>query len=245
MSGGLPGLAGTDHVGFTVPDVEAATRFFVDVIGCTLVFEIGPFQSADDWMQVHLGVDPRAVVRKLRMFRCKTGPSFEIFEYELEGACATPPRNSDVGGHHLAFYVEDIGAAVTHLKSHGIAVPGDPVTMAAGPTKGLTWVYFLSPWGMQLELVSYPAGMAVANQTPGALWSPRESGEHTEACSGPGRTACAGEMLALRRMGEHGPGRRSQRGGAFLYSPRSAFPERRIDTAESSASTQGVPRASN
>jgi catechol 2,3-dioxygenase-like lactoylglutathione lyase family enzyme len=47
---GLPGLAGTDHVGFTVPDLEVATRFFVDVIGCVQVFEIGPLQSDDDWM---------------------------------------------------------------------------------------------------------------------------------------------------------------------------------------------------
>ena len=30
---GLPGLAGTDHVGFTVPDLDEAVRFFVDVIG--------------------------------------------------------------------------------------------------------------------------------------------------------------------------------------------------------------------
>jgi catechol 2,3-dioxygenase-like lactoylglutathione lyase family enzyme len=173
MSGGLPGLAGTDHVGFTVPDMDAATRFFVDVIGCTQVFEIGPFQSDDDWMRAQLGVDPRAVIRKLRMFRCRMGPSFEIFEYELEGARESPPKNSDVGGHHLAFYVEDIGAAVAYLKSHGINVQGDPVTMETGPTQGLTWVYFLAPWGMQLELVSYPAGMAVTNQTPGCLWSPK------------------------------------------------------------------------
>jgi catechol 2,3-dioxygenase-like lactoylglutathione lyase family enzyme len=96
MSGGLPGLAGTDHVGFTVPDIEAATRFFVAVIGCELVFEIGPFKSDDDWMQAQLGVDPRAVIRKLGMFRCKTGPSFEIFEYQLDSANAIPPRNSDV-----------------------------------------------------------------------------------------------------------------------------------------------------
>jgi catechol 2,3-dioxygenase-like lactoylglutathione lyase family enzyme len=125
MSGGLPGLAGTDHVGFTAPDI-------VDVIGCTLVFEIGPFQSDDDWMQVHLGVDPRAVLRSLRMFRCKTGPSFEIFEYKLAGARAVPPGNSDVGGHHLAFYVDDIGAAVAYLKSLGITVQGNPVTMETG-----------------------------------------------------------------------------------------------------------------
>src|SRR5215469_15931053 len=139
MSDGLPGLAGTDHVGFTVPDIEAATRFFVDVIGCTLVYEIGPFRSDGDWMQVHLGVDPRAVIRKLRMFRCKTGPSFEIFEYEFEGANERLPRNSDVGGHHLAFYVADIGAAVAYLKLHGITVQGDPTTMESGPSHGLTW----------------------------------------------------------------------------------------------------------
>jgi catechol 2,3-dioxygenase-like lactoylglutathione lyase family enzyme len=174
MSGGLPGLAGTDHVGFTVPDLEAATRFFVDVIGCVLVYEIGPFQSDDDWMEVRLGVDRRAVIRKLRMFRCKTGPSFEVFEYELEGASATPPRNSDVGGHHLAFYVEDVSAAVAYLKAHGIAVQGEPTTMESGPSKGLTWVYFLSPWGMQLELVSYPAGIAALHADPTALWSPKD-----------------------------------------------------------------------
>jgi catechol 2,3-dioxygenase-like lactoylglutathione lyase family enzyme len=174
MSGGLPGLAGTDHVGFTVPDIEAATRFFVDVIGCKLVFEIGPFKSDDDWMQAQLGVDPRAVIRKLRMFRCKTGPSFEIFEYQLDGVTPISPRNSDVGGHHLAFYVEDVSAAVAYLKAQGITVQGEPTTMESGPSKGLTWVYFLSPWGMQLELVSYPAGMDVLHANPGALWSPKD-----------------------------------------------------------------------
>jgi catechol 2,3-dioxygenase-like lactoylglutathione lyase family enzyme len=174
MSDGLPGLAGGDHIGFTVPDIEAATRFFVDVIGCEQVFEIGPFQSDDDWMKVQLGVHPRAVVKSLRMLRCKTGPSFELFEYDLEGAGAHSPANSDVGGHHLAFYVEDIGAAVAYLKDKGVTVQGEPVTMEEGPSQGLSWVYFLAPWGMQLELVSYPDGMAVTNESPGALWSPKQ-----------------------------------------------------------------------
>nr|WP_284290002.1 hypothetical protein [Angustibacter aerolatus] len=30
----LPGLVGLDHVGLTVPDIEQATRFLVDVLGC-------------------------------------------------------------------------------------------------------------------------------------------------------------------------------------------------------------------
>ena len=46
----LPGLAGAEHVGFTVPDLDAAVRFFTEAIGCTKAYEIGPFQAADDWM---------------------------------------------------------------------------------------------------------------------------------------------------------------------------------------------------
>lgn len=172
---GLPGLAGSDHVGFTVPDVEEATRFFVDVIGCTVVFEIGPFVSDDDWMQVHLGVHPRAVIKTLRMLRCKNGPAFELFEYELEGAKQVPPANSDVGAVHLGFMVDDMDAAVAHLKAHGVDVQGEPTTIEDGPSEGLTWVYFRAPWGMQLELVSYPTGMAVTRAKPDALWKPMAS----------------------------------------------------------------------
>lgn len=175
MSGGLPGLRGSDHIGFTVPDIEVATRFFVDVIGCTVVFEIGPFVSDDDWMQEHLGVHPRAVIKTLRMLRCKNGPAFELFEYDLEGAAKVPPANSDVGAAHLGFMVDDMDAAVAHLKAHGVSVQGDPTTMTDGPSEGLTWVYFLAPWGMQLELVSYPNGLAVTRANPDSLWSPMAS----------------------------------------------------------------------
>ena len=31
---GLPGLAGGDHIGITVPNLDAALAFFVEVIGC-------------------------------------------------------------------------------------------------------------------------------------------------------------------------------------------------------------------
>ena len=30
---GMPGLKGTDHIGFTVPDLDEAIDFFVNVIG--------------------------------------------------------------------------------------------------------------------------------------------------------------------------------------------------------------------
>lgn len=159
-------------MGFTVPDMTQAVRFFTEVLGCSVAYEIGPFSAADDWMSRQLGVHPRAVLRRLVMLRCRTGANFELFEYELDGRTLDPPANSDVGGHHLAFHVSDIAAAVDYLRAQGVVVQGDIVTMAEGPSRGLSWVYFLAPWGMQLELVSAPHGQAVTDADPRALWSP-------------------------------------------------------------------------
>ena len=38
----LPGLRGVDHIGITVPDIEQATAFFVDVLGCNMGFKRRP-----------------------------------------------------------------------------------------------------------------------------------------------------------------------------------------------------------
>jgi catechol 2,3-dioxygenase-like lactoylglutathione lyase family enzyme len=169
---GLPGLRGTDHVGFTVPDLDEAVDFFVNVIGCEEFYELGPFRSDDDWMQTHLNVHPRAVMKKLRFLRCRNGSNFEIFEYESPDQNSRQPKNSDIGGHHLAFYVDDFDKALGFLKSHGVKILGEPTVRTAGPSAGQTWVYFLAPWGMQLELVSFPKGKGYEQGTSRCLWHP-------------------------------------------------------------------------
>lgn len=169
---GLPGLRGTDHIGFTVPDLDEAVRFFVDVLGCEPFYELGPFQSDGDWMATHLNVHPRAVMRRLKFVRCGFGSNFEIFEYSAPDQRREQPQNSDVGGHHLAFYVDDIDAAVAYLKARGIRVLGEPTVRTSGPNGGQTWVYFLSPWGMQFELVSFPEGKGYERDTDARLWHP-------------------------------------------------------------------------
>jgi catechol 2,3-dioxygenase-like lactoylglutathione lyase family enzyme len=169
---GLPGLRGLDHVGFTVPDLEQAVRFFVDVLGCERFYDLGPFRSDGDWMARHLGVHPRAVMKKLTLLRCGHGSNFEIFEYEAPDRRTEQPRNSDVGGHHLAFYVDDMDAALAYLKAHGVRVLGEPTVRRDGPSGGQTWVYFLTPWGMQCELVSFPEGKGYEKDTDRRLWHP-------------------------------------------------------------------------
>jgi glyoxylase I family protein len=84
---------------------------------------------------------------------------FEVFEYRAPDQCHSLPRNSDIGGHHVAIYVEDMDAAVAALHEHGLQVLGTP-TASRGASEGQRWIYFVSPWGMQFELVSYPQGKA-------------------------------------------------------------------------------------
>jgi catechol 2,3-dioxygenase-like lactoylglutathione lyase family enzyme len=171
--GGLPGLRGGDHVGITVPDLEEATRFFVDVLGAERFYDLGPMAAEDDWMRTHLGVDPTARVERLRFLRLGTGLNLELFEYTAPDQRREPPLNSDVGGFHLALYVDDFEAALDYLRAAGVDVMGEPTRRTSGPSAGQTWIYFRTPWGLQLELVSYPDGKAYERESATHLWDPR------------------------------------------------------------------------
>jgi len=169
----MPGLRGVEHIGFTVPDVEEATRFFVDVLGCEVFYDSGPFQfSEGDWMTRHLNVHPRAEIRKIRFLRCGHGSNLELFEYASPDQRTEPPANSDIGGHHLCFYTDDFDASLAWLREHGVRILDEPKTKDHGPNSGITWVYFLAPWGMQFELVSFPRGKGYEKTADRRLWSP-------------------------------------------------------------------------
>lgn len=169
----LPGLAGIEHIGLTVPDLEQATRFFVDLLGAETLYDVGPFERPDDWMASHLAVHPRARINKIRVLRVANGPVLEVFEFTAPDQNTALPRNSDVGGWHIAFYVEDMDAALLALRTHGVSIQSGPVEMTEGPSQGLSWLYFQAPWGQQLELVSYPGGLAAYKALTQEVWRPR------------------------------------------------------------------------
>jgi catechol 2,3-dioxygenase-like lactoylglutathione lyase family enzyme len=135
----LPGLRGIDHIGLTVPNLEEAVDFFVNVIGCEEFFSnnVGPFDN--DWMKENLNVDPRASLTNRRV-RCSNGANFELFEYQSGDQRTVQLKNSGYGGHHFAFYVDDIDAAVAYLRRKGLKILGDIKRDTAGATKGLSWV---------------------------------------------------------------------------------------------------------
>ncbi|MFO1148717.1 MAG: VOC family protein [Alsobacter sp.] len=172
---GLPGMRGHDHTGITVPDMNQAVAFFTDIVGCKKVMSFGPF--ADDkgtFMKDVLDVHPRAVITQITMVRCGNGSNIELFSYTSPDQQVVQPKNSDVGGYHVAFYVDDIKAADAYLRSKGVNTLFGPIPVTEGPAAGQAIVYFKAPWGLQLEAISYPNGMAYEKGAETVLWSAKD-----------------------------------------------------------------------
>ena len=168
----MPGVRGMNHIGLTVPDLGEAVTFFTDVLGCQKATSFGPFRDdKGTFMQDLLDVDPRAVINEIVLMRCGFGSNIELFDYDAPDQKTVQPRNSDIGGHHIAFYVDDIDAAADYLKSKGIRTLMGPLPVNEGPAAGQAIIYFFAPWGLQFEAISFPNGMAYEKDGGPVLWS--------------------------------------------------------------------------
>lgn len=140
--GELPGLTGVARASYTVADLGAAVAFLTGTVGGQLV------ERLTDTAVVRVGPTPPVELRS----RAVPGDR---------------PRNSDVGGHHLAFAVDDVAAASAHLATvPGVRLLGTPqVIDEGGPIDGVHWQYFTGPDGFQFELAFAPPGLPFERRT--------------------------------------------------------------------------------
>lgn len=146
----MPGLTGFEHVSITVPDLDEAVGFFVSVLGAAVIAQVG-FSGGTAPMDTNYNAHPDAQAARATLDL--GGTVLEVWEYAAPDLRADMPRNCDAGGHHLGLGVEDVAVAADHLRAvPGVRVLGSPTygVRASGRTRG--WVYFLTPWGLQMEL---------------------------------------------------------------------------------------------
>ncbi|MDI9978693.1 VOC family protein [Rhodococcus sp. IEGM 1307] len=160
-----------DHVGFTVPDLDQAVDFFVSALGCEVVLRSGPDPNVGYiWPGES---EAEAAVVRLAVLTHASQHNIELLEYKNTSATSVAPRPSQPGGCHLAFYVEDVQAAVDHLTQFdGVRMMGQVMTEESGPIEGLDWVYILTPWGMAIELLRWMPGLPYEATTEARLVSP-------------------------------------------------------------------------
>ena len=144
---GIPTATAVDHVGFNVPDLDAAITFFTDVFGFELLERSAPRRAT-----AGRGADGQATVR-LAMLRYGA-TLVELLEFRQPGRPWAIPAMRDPGGCHLAFAVIDLDAAIAHLRDQpGVAV-GEPDRLPGGRRRA----FFTSPWGLPMQLITPDAG---------------------------------------------------------------------------------------
>jgi catechol 2,3-dioxygenase-like lactoylglutathione lyase family enzyme len=137
-------FAGIDHVGYVVGDLDAASVFFVDVLGFEPLPRRGEAAYDEgDIMTQWFGVHARAAYRFA--FFSLGNSVVELLEWTSPDQHQAHPRNSDLGGRHLAIKTKNLDAALMRLR----AVPG--VTVRARTERG--FVYVSTPFGLEIQLI--------------------------------------------------------------------------------------------
>jgi catechol 2,3-dioxygenase-like lactoylglutathione lyase family enzyme len=140
----IPSATGLNHIGYNVPDLDAALAFFVDVLGFEVQSRHGPMAYSDDCMRRWFDVDPRASVRFA--FLCFIdGTRVELAEWRCPDQIATPASSSDVSGRHLALSVTDLEAAIAYVQAQP--------NVTVHEQSNQRFVFFSTPWGMNIQLV--------------------------------------------------------------------------------------------
>ena len=118
------GAVGIQHVGVSVPDIEKARHFYINVLGAV---EVGsPIEWRDnEFIDAVLGLTGSSA----RQFMCRLGNShIEVFEYHTpEPELQDPDRGVNHHGYtHFAVQVEDIQACYRRLLEAGCRVHTPP-----------------------------------------------------------------------------------------------------------------------
>ncbi len=154
-------IVGLHHVAVSVPDIEAAARFYCDVLGFTPAFA-GEWDHKPTNDRV-IGVDGTAA--KVQMLRCANA-YVELWEYRSPTPSPQDPGYSpaDHGYAHIGLQVTDIHAEHARLSAAGMTFHAPPVDLGASAA-----IYGRDPWGNIIELYQVGGALSIPGTDPVAL----------------------------------------------------------------------------
>lgn len=131
------------HVGLSVPDLNAALTFYVDVLGFELLkraewsgspaidMAIGAENSAGEFAMISLN-----------------GVCIEIFQFQMPAAKEpSEPRIVGHGWTHICVKVDNARDTAFAFRQHGIRLHADPIDIGDGP-----FAYARDPFGNIVEI---------------------------------------------------------------------------------------------
>ena len=122
-------LLGVHHVAIICSDYQRSKRFYVDVLGCTVIAE-------------HLRAERQSYKLDLAL---PGGTQIELFSFPDPPPRLTRPEAC--GLRHLSLAVDDVDAWTAHLRGHDIPVEDIRVDEYTGQR----FVFFPDPDGLPIE----------------------------------------------------------------------------------------------
>ena len=138
----MPGIFTFHHVGVAVPDLETASKFYIEVLGFHLVS--GPFEDPIQKVKVCFLAEAGQTLGRLELI------SPLDVESPVNGYLA-----KGIGAYHTCYEVTDIAKVQAELRSNGCLVICKPVPAVAYGGRKIAWCY--TPTQQLLELLERAA----------------------------------------------------------------------------------------
>jgi catechol 2,3-dioxygenase-like lactoylglutathione lyase family enzyme len=145
-------LTGFAHVGICVPDVDAATRWYCDVLGLQVLSP--PYRMEGEAIERDMGeLVPPPVVLKASVVGF--GPDDHVLELIEYPEAPTPGRRTGTttitnpGLTHVGLLCDDLEATRDELEAHGVEF----LTAGMAEVAGLRTTWCVDPWGTVIILM--------------------------------------------------------------------------------------------
>lgn len=155
-------ITGLHHTSYTVSDLERSLRFYVDLLGCELIWQR---EIREAYFGEIVGF-PGCVVKAAHLRMPGSAHVLELFEYVAPRGASADPATNRPGSSHLCFLVDDLPAFYQELASKGAHFRSAPVAIDAGVNRGAYCLYLLDPDGIAIELLQRAKGAPDASRQP-------------------------------------------------------------------------------
>ena len=167
---------GIEHIGITVPDHDAAVRFFHEAFEAEHLFSLTckdqPSMTADE-LGPKNGLKPGTAIVAVSMLRVQNGPNLEIFE--IDRPDGSPGQGiSDYGISHFSLMVDDIDAVTQRFSAAGGTLLEGAYDLS-GQEKGAgnRGRFGRTPWGLLIEFVCFNSSIAYDPGERAVRWFPQ------------------------------------------------------------------------
>lgn len=149
-AGGTGEVSGVAHVGFTVRDLDAASRFYADVFG------VQPdVRAIYDRPYTSEQVGYEGARLDIAIFRIPgSDVRLELIQYLSPVGTPVDIETNNPGTAHLCLVTDDLAGVFERMVALG-ATPRsrEPVLITAGPNEGRRVCYFRDPEGLTIEIL--------------------------------------------------------------------------------------------